>query len=702
MASPEKVFKKAARTEKASEELSSIPEKFPPFEYQMEVADKAVAALEKDGKALIDMATGLGKTRVAIEITERLGPKRILVLADTRKLLEDHQRTLTRYLGDRYTIGMFNGGTKDSDVDILLATRQSMRNHKERFDPEEFEQLIDDESHHAMATTYEPTLHYFKPKYLIGMTATPDRIDWKDIREIFGPPVVSITLEEGMRNGWLTPVDYRLVMDDVDEAALKRVIQAEAGTTSLKEINREIFRQKSLEERLEHLVNNVGSRQTAVMCSSIEEAERAAYILREMGCLAEGFHTKSDDDESLKRFRDGSTQFITAVDLLNEGIDVPELGAVAFMRPTDSKRIFLQQLGRVLRKYPGKDTALVLDYVGSVERLAQINEIMREIKSGPHPDNDNEAFFDTHLIGGDNVFTFDQEVVEKIGEILKANERRYGSYKEAKEKVHDLKLRNRGEYFALKPKPLGLPNNPEKAFKRDWEGWKPFLGMERLEDGVEQLTLDEVKARIKKFNILTLNQYELYSVMVDSKEQKRFPSLKELEAQGIAPETLGLKPWQDMDEEERGSYIGDAVMFHWGGDYIKYYRPKEKIEVYGLSEYRVPAKVRQQAREKIIQYSKDMPGREQDVRFKSQYSLEIPEAEYDAKRRLDKFIDKLQDRGLLIPEFFEEDIFEDVCRTILYDVHCDFLGSYENEDPKYGGPLRPIMGPRKGLPLPPE
>ena len=480
---PRKTLAPVERSDAAGGSIENTLERQELFEYQVVAADKSVESLEKTGVALMDMATGLGKTRVSIEVSERLKPQKILFLSDNKTVLKNHEESFSPYL-EEYSRGFFIGEDKaGAGADVVFSTRQTMRDYLEEFSPEHFDLIIDDESHHSMAETYEPTLRYFKPKYLLGMTATPDRMDWKDIREIFGPPAVSYTLAEGMRNSWLTKVDYRLVTENVDLEGLKELLMRINGPLSREELNEVIFKKKSLEENLEHLISNVGNRTTAIMCESIDEAEQAAYFLRSRGLLAEAFHSESEDDEALKRFKQGSTQFITAVNMMNEGVDVPELGAVAFLRPTDSKRIFLQQLGRVLRKHPSKEQALVFDYVGSIERLDLINGIMRDIGGKEGERKDKERYFDTTLVGGNNVFTFDQKIVSDIEEVLRRYERRYVSYEDAERNVQELKLTSVKEYQRLPGKfrnQLGLPLRPRVTFGDEFKGWAKFLGLERF------------------------------------------------------------------------------------------------------------------------------------------------------------------------------------------------------------------------------
>ncbi|MSU73780.1 DEAD/DEAH box helicase [Candidatus Kaiserbacteria bacterium] len=660
----------------APEDLPKSQEQFPLYDYQEVASEKTVEALLKTGKALIDMATGLGKTRVGIDAMEKMQARKVLVLADTRRLLKDHKKTFDTYFGNSHSSGFYTGQDKSGkDCDIVFATRQTMREHKEEFSPEHFDLIIDDESHHAKAETYEPTLQYFNPRGLIGMTATPDRMDWKDIREIFGPPVVSHTLEEAMRKGWLTPVDYRLVTENIDQEALEKLLEqlSKDGTKITPEgINEIIFKKKSLEENLDHLVNTMGSKQTAIMCDSIEEAERTAFILRERGYLAEAMHSKSDeDDEELDRFSGGTTQFVCAVNMLNEGIDVPEMEAVAFLRPTDSKTIFLQQLGRVLRKHPGKEKALVLDYVGSIERLDIINQIMRDIKSGESERND-ELYFDTTLIGGENVFTFDEKIVSKLAEILKNNERRYASYEEAKKKIRTMGLLNPFDYFRARKNDATLPRNPSKSFNEKWEGWHKFLNLDR---SVKTYTVPETKKYITGMYIYTREQYALFTLQI-LEENRRLPSLQELTEQRAVGK-LGFKNIQEAQKEVHDSWDSAPLQFLYE---VFPEGPSDGIwrsEAKGVSEYIMTREDLSAALDELIALGRgtkkpwhlndDHEGRE-SKEWLDLYGITTVEQEGGAREHMKKILDKMQRMGVLTKELFLPENYYALCEVVLSDI----------------------------------
>jgi superfamily II DNA or RNA helicase len=654
--------------------------------YQVDASEKSEASLRTTGRSLIDMAMGLGKTRVAVDQVVRLAPKRVLILADQEQIIKDHKPVFDAFLGEKMKSGFFTGDDKGGVwSDMVFATFQGMGRHRHKFEKDAFDMIIVDEAHHSMAATYMSTLGYFEPKYLLGLTGTPDRTDWKDIRDVFGPPVVSITLAEAMRNGWLTPVDYRVITSDIDEQVLAEFMATHSGKLTkfeLKKLNRDLFKKLELEDTLKHLVQTVGNKQTAIMCESIQEAEQVAYILRQWGYVAEGYHIRSDDNESLARFRLGTSQFLTAVNKMNEGVDVPELEAVAFLRSTDSKRIFLQQLGRALRLYPNKKEALVLDYVASIDRIEMINSIMKEAGVRGEQVKNKVDTLDTDETKKTNTFRFDEKVVNKILELLESNERRYASYVATKNQVWELRFKNPEDYrMAVKSKKhKNLPKNPEKVFGGKFEGWREYLGVDRF---LRKLSPDEVFAFVKENHIKTPAQYRMFAELV-LKDYRCLPTLEELYATGMDKQ-LGLKKLSEIDEANK--FIdGFEAMLKYQLDYYSFNyqkrRKKNSDSIYGLSGYVASKEEVAKALDRMLAIGKRTIessidfGLGEHTLWEEVYSLETKEAEIIALKNMRKLITSLEQAGLLIPEFFLPEIFDAACSAVLSEAHDKTAGDW--------------------------
>ncbi len=368
--------------------LSAVHKEHPEIEeraYQIECLDVLVRIREEGSlRALVHMATGLGKTTVAATDVKRFldngEGKRVLFLCHQNEILRQARQRFELILGDsERTFGTFTGKQKDlEETTCLFASFQTMKDWREYFAEDEFDYVIVDESHHGKASTYEPTVDYFKPKFLLGLTATPDRQDLQDIREIFGMEVYSRSLAQALAERLLAKPDYRVIVDDIQEGVF------EDENISMAELNRTLFLPKRdeeivriIQERIEHVRNP----KIIAFCPSIEHSRRIAELLP--GAMS--FHSKlkkKEHDEILNAFREGDIPALVTVDMFNEGVDIADANVIVFLRSTQSETIFLQQLGRGLRKLPDKDSVLVLDFVANCDRLLMIERLLQDIFNG--------------------------------------------------------------------------------------------------------------------------------------------------------------------------------------------------------------------------------------------------------------------------------------------------------------------------------
>ena len=327
-------------------------------------------------RGLVLMATGLGKTRVAASIVEKWLLDRpnseVLVLVPTLPLVTQFEASLWPYLPKSVPTHIMTGSEKPAFTGgVTIATYQSASRRPDYSD--RFGLVIVDEAHHAPADGFASLLEDLRPQYLLGMTATPWRGDERQLEDIFGNPTYSVSIVEGMQLGYLAQVDYRMLVDDIN---WEWVNSSLAGEVSLRDLNRQLF-VPELDEAVvfkirTHLDEMVKPR-CVVFCRSIQHAERVARQLHAEGWPTRVLHSQLDRFEAtkaLRDFRSGTVPVIVAVDILNEGIDVPDVNMIVFLRVTHSRRIFVQQLGRGLRLSAGKTTVRVLDFVSDIRRLA--------------------------------------------------------------------------------------------------------------------------------------------------------------------------------------------------------------------------------------------------------------------------------------------------------------------------------------------
>jgi superfamily II DNA or RNA helicase len=238
-----------------------------------------------------------------------------------------------------------------------------------------------DEAHHGPADGYRQLLQQLDPLFLLGMTATPWRGDERQLGEIFGSPTFSVSVVEGMQLGYLAAVDYRMLVDDIDWDWVHRELH---GTVTIKELNQRLFvpeRDEAVVAKIRSHIDTLRRPRAVIFCRSVAHAETVARMLKADGYLAQPLHSLLDQREAartLHEFRAGSLPIIVAVDMLNEGVDIPEVNLIVFLRVTHSRRIFVQQLGRGLRLAKGKSVVRVLDFVSDIRRVAAAFDMNRE------------------------------------------------------------------------------------------------------------------------------------------------------------------------------------------------------------------------------------------------------------------------------------------------------------------------------------
>lgn len=355
-------------------------------EFRHDAREYQVAAIQAIGDRILQgsptglllMATGLGKTRVAASVIENWiedhPGSQVLVLAPSLALVTQLESSLWPYLPRSIATHILTGGEKPSfEGGVTVATYQSAQTRAEAL-VGRFGLVVVDEAHHAPADGTRSLLARLDPGFLLGMTATPWRSDERSLEEIFGLPTYSVSIVDGMQLGYLADVDYRMLLDDID---WKWVHERLGGAVSVKELNRRLFvpeRDEAIATRISGHAREIADPRCIVFCRSIEHATNISQLLRADGVPNRLIHSRLDRFETtqaLRDFRSGRIPVIVTVDMLNEGIDVPEVNMIVFLRVTHSRRIFVQQLGRGLRLDPSKRSVLVLDFVSDVRRVAE-------------------------------------------------------------------------------------------------------------------------------------------------------------------------------------------------------------------------------------------------------------------------------------------------------------------------------------------
>ena len=356
--------------------------------YQDDIVGKVISSYDAGQKrAFYIVATGLGKTVIAATIARHLwerGCRRILVLCHATDLaLQLEQGFWPQITKGVPTSVFFDGLPPRNTEGISFGLYQSLYGYLPGIEPDQFDVVIVDEAHHALAHGFRTCLEHLQPKFLVGMTATPWRGDGQSLTTIFGEPVAKVSLVDGMAMGYLSKVDYRILCDNVDWDNMQSMSEQ---NLSIRDLNKRLFlpqRDEAVISKLKDAMREVDNPRIAIFSPSIEHSNRFADMLSAAGvpCAALSKVDKAERRRRLLAFASGTYQAVCAVDVMNEGIDIPDVNILVFLRATHSRRIFVQQLGRGLRLSEGKEKVIVLDFVSDIRRMAEMIEMNNEGKA---------------------------------------------------------------------------------------------------------------------------------------------------------------------------------------------------------------------------------------------------------------------------------------------------------------------------------
>ena len=356
-----------------------------PYPYQQEILDKIQAERQIRGnfKNLIVAATGTGKTVISAFdyknfCKELSRPANLLFVAHREEILKQSIATFRGILKDNNFGDLFVGNEKPTSLNNLFVSIQTFnsRSLTSVTTPDFYDYIIVDEFHHAAANSYQELLTYYKPKVLLGLTATPERMDGKSILEYFNNRITAeIRLPEAIDRKLLCPFQYFGVTDEVDLSDLKW----ERGGYNRKELSNVYTINQAVACRRANLiiqsifkyVTDINEVKGLGFCVSKEHAKFMSDYFNSKNIPSMYLVSEISDEErnsAKKRLIEGCVRFIFVVDIYNEGVDIPEINTVLFLRPTESLTIFLQQLGRGLRLCEGKDCLTVLDFIGQANK----------------------------------------------------------------------------------------------------------------------------------------------------------------------------------------------------------------------------------------------------------------------------------------------------------------------------------------------
>lgn len=363
-----------------------------PYSYQQEILDKLDAERKVRGlnRNLVVAATGTGKTVISAFDYRRFckehpgGANRMLFVAHREEILRQSRYTFQNILRDPNFGELFVGSSRPANLDHLFVSIQTVNSQAlcERLPVDYYDYIVVDEFHHAAAPTYQHLLGHFQPQLLLGLTATPERMDGKSVLDYFGGRIAAeIRLPEAIDRKLLCPFQYFGVADtvDLDELRWVRGGYDKNELTNLYSLNRAVAQRRAVHvlQSLDRYVTDMDAVKGLGFCVSIEHARFMADYFNEHGVPSLCLVGQSSDEErytAKKRLVSGELRFLFVVDIYNEGVDIPEVNTVLFLRPTESLTVFLQQLGRGLRLAEDKECLTVLDFIGQANRKYNFEE----------------------------------------------------------------------------------------------------------------------------------------------------------------------------------------------------------------------------------------------------------------------------------------------------------------------------------------
>lgn len=403
---------------------------------------EALCALEnsrEEGavKGLVQAATGVGKTYLAAFDSKNY--RRVLFVAHREEILRQAAQSFHNVrCNDDY--GFFNGDEKCTDKAVIFASVATLGNSRylnERyFAPDYFDYIVVDEFHHAVTDQYRRIVEYFKPQFLLGLTATPERMDGRSIYELCDYNVpYEISLKEAINKGMLVPFHYYGIYDDTDYSGLHLV----RGRYDEKELNETYIGNVHRHNLIYKYYCKYGSRRALGFCCSRAHAEEMAREFSRCGIPSAAVYSNADGEyaeernTAIEKLKSGEIRVIFSVDMFNEGVDITNVDMVMFLRPTESPIVFLQQLGRGLRRSPGKKYLNVLDFIGNYEKAGRVRFFLSGNTHAYTGTNDPTGRED---LPDDCLIDFDMRVIDLFAEMDKKHR-----------KIQDLV---RDEYFRVK------------------------------------------------------------------------------------------------------------------------------------------------------------------------------------------------------------------------------------------------------------
>lgn len=504
-------------------------------------------------RALVQAATGVGKTYLAAFDSKKY--ERVLFVAHREEILKQAAESF-KNVRDSDDYGFFDGESKCTDKSVIFASvatlgRNEYLNNK-YFASDYFNYIVIDEFHHAINDQYQRIVNYFNPQFLLGLTATPERMDGRNIYEICDYNVpYEISLKEAINKGMLVPFHYYGIFDDTDYSKLHIV----RGRYDEKELNETYIGNVHRYELIYKYYCKYGSRQALGFCCSKEHAREMAKEFSSRGIPSVAVFSDASGEYTEKRnvaiqkLKNGEIRVIFSVDMFNEGVDITSVDMVMFLRPTESPIVFLQQLGRGLRKCRGKEFLTVLDFIGNYEKAGRVRFLL-EGKSSTHGEVYHPS--DRLLFPDDCLVDFDMKLIDLFAKMdrkhLKLRDQVINEYFRVKEFLG--KRPSRLDLFTYMDDNIyetAIRHSKDNPFKKYLEFLNDIGELNQIEEefykgiGREFISLLENTNMSKVYKMPVLMAfYNNSNVLMEVSEKQLLSSWKEFFSTGTN--------WKDLDK----------------------------------------------------------------------------------------------------------------------------------------------------------
>lgn len=504
-------------------------------------------------RALVQAATGVGKTYLAAFDSKNY--KRVLFVAHREEILKQAAESF-KNVRDSDDYGFFNGDSKCTGKSVIFASVATLGRveylNENYFAPDYFTYVVIDEFHHAVNEQYQRIVDYFKPKFLLGLTATPERMDGKNIYEICDYNVpYEISLKEAINKGMLVPFHYYGIFDETDYSNLHIV----RGRYDEKELNETYIGNVRRYELIYKYYCKYGSRQALGFCCSREHAREMAKEFSKRGIPsvavfsdASGEYTE-DRNVAIRQLKQGKIRVIFSVDMFNEGVDITSVDMVMFLRPTESPIVFLQQLGRGLRKCRGKEFLTVLDFIGNYDKAGRVRFLLSD-RSNQHAGAYNPS--DTSAFPDDCLVDFDMKLIDLFAEMdrkhLKLKDQIINEYFRVKELLG--RRPDRMDLFTYMDDgiyEIAIAHSKDNPFRKYLEFLKELDELNQDEEvfykgiGREFISLLENTSMSKVYKMPVLMAfYNHGNILMEVSEEQLLSSWKEFFSTGTN--------WKDLDK----------------------------------------------------------------------------------------------------------------------------------------------------------